>query len=173
MLQFITTIERFAQQGEKTGWTYITLNEKQVAQLKPGAKTSFRVKGKIDDHAIEKVALLPMGNGTFIMPLNPALRKAIKKGKGDQLDVQLLLDEAPLLPDSDFLECLQDDPAAMEIFYGLPKGHQNYFSKWIESAKTAPTKAKRIAMAVNALAKGTGFPEMMRERKKEKQQLGF
>lgn len=173
MLQFTTIIERFAQQGEKTGWTYIALNEKQVTQLKPGAKVSFRVKGKIDDHAIEKIALLPMGNGTFILALNAGMRKAIKKGKGDQLNVQLLLDEAPLLHDGDFLECLQDEPAAMETFYSLPKGHQNYFSKWIESAKTAPTKAKRIAMAVNALATGMGFPEMMRERKKVKQQLGF
>ena len=36
-----------------------------------------------------------------------------------------------------------------------------------------PTKAKRIAMAVNALAKGMGFPEMLRAHKKEKEQFGL
>ncbi|HVF97457.1 MAG TPA: YdeI/OmpD-associated family protein, partial [Flavisolibacter sp.] len=58
-------------------------------------------------------------------------------------------------------------------FESLTKGHRLYFSKWIESAKTEPTKAKRIAMAVNALAKGWGYPEMMRANKKEKQDYGL
>jgi uncharacterized protein YdeI (YjbR/CyaY-like superfamily) len=84
----------------------------------------------------------------------------------------LNLDTNPVKIDSDFTECLQDDPAALKIFQSLTKGHQHYFSKWIESAKTDGTKAKRIAMAVNALSKGTGFPEMLRAQKKEKQDLG-
>ncbi|MBN8785519.1 MAG: YdeI/OmpD-associated family protein, partial [Terrimonas sp.] len=45
---------------------------------------------------------------------------------------------------------------------------QNYFSKWIESAKTEATRAKRIAMTVSATAKKWGYPEMIRAAKKEK-----
>ncbi|HQV55523.1 MAG TPA: YdeI/OmpD-associated family protein, partial [Chitinophagaceae bacterium] len=44
--------------------------------------------------------------------------------------------------------------------------HQKYFSKWIDAAKTEPTKVKRITMAVNALAKKVGYPEMIRAAKK-------
>ena len=44
----------------------------------------------------------------------------------------------------DFMECLSDEPKALEKFNSLPKGHQRYFSKWIEDAKTDPTKTKRI-----------------------------
>lgn len=173
MLQFKTTIKRFAKQGEKTGWTYIEISEEQASQLNPGVRTSYRVKGRLDKFSIEKVAIMPMGNGGFIMPLNANIRKGIKKGVGDDLVVALALDKEPLKIDNDFMECLQDDEVALTNFQKLTKGHQNYFSKWIESAKTEPTKAKRIAMAINALAKSWGFPEMLRANKKEKEQLGL
>lgn len=81
MVNFVTSILKFDQQGEKSGWTYITIPAKIAEQLQPGNKKSFRVKGKLDDHAINGVALLPMGGGDFIMALNADLRKAIGKKK--------------------------------------------------------------------------------------------
>jgi len=173
MLRFKTILKRFDKQGEKTGWTYIVITEDQANELNPGKKVSFRVKGKLDRFGIEKIALLPMGDGSFIMPLKATIRKAIKKEKGAEVDVQLSLDAEPLQIDSDFTECLYDEPKALKTFQRLSKGHQNYFSNWIRSAKTEPTKAKRIAMAVNALAKGLGYPEMIRAQKKTKQELGL
>lgn len=173
MLHFTTIIQRFDKQGEKTGWTYIRLSAEQVAALKPGNKSSFRVSGRLDNYTIEKMALLPMGDGTFIMPLNATIRKGIKKQKDATVEAHLKVDTEPIKIDADFISCLQDEAIALPTFNSLPKGHQNYFSKWIESAKTETTKAKRIAMAVNALAKGLGFPEMMRAAKKEKQEYGL
>lgn len=173
MVQFITTIKKFEKQGEKTGWTYIQISSKEAESLNPGVKTSYRVKGKLDDYAIAKVAIMPMGDGSFIMPLNAAIRKNIRKSKGDTVQVKLEWDKGPMPIDPDFMECLHDDPTAHDFFQSLPKGHQNYFSKWIEGAKTSPTKAKRIAMAVTALAKGMGFSEMIRAQKAEKQKLGW
>ena len=165
MVQFTTIIQRFDKQGEKTGWTYIEIPVKIAQQLKPGNKKSFRVKGKLDDHAIKSMALMPMGDGDFIMPLNADIRKALGKRKGDKLKVQLQADEK--LPElcADLLECLDDEPHAKEYFDSLPFSHRLYFSKWIESAKTAPTKAKRIAQAVTALSRNWGFPEMLRANK--------
>ena len=172
MVEYNTIILKFAEQGEKTGWTYIEVSAKVAETLNPGVKTSYRVKGKLDQFAIAKLAILPMGDGSFIMPLNAAIRKSIRKGKGDSLQVQLELDKEPLALDPDLMECLKDDPEALRFFQSLAKGHQAYFSKWIESAKTEPTKAKRIAMAVTALAKGMGFPEMLRAQKAAKEKLG-
>ena len=167
MVQFTTIIQRFDKQGEKTGWTYIQIPVKIAQQLKPGNKKSFRVKGKLDNHSIRAVALIPMGDGDFIMALNADMRKKIGKQKGDKLKVQLQVDEK--LPElcADLLECLDDEPHAKEYFDSLPFSHRLYFSKWIESAKTAPTKAKRIAQAVTALSRNWGFPEMLRANKKE------
>lgn len=173
MIGFTTKIKKFDKQGEKTGWTYIEIPQAVVQKLKPGHKTSFRVKGKLDYYSIEKMALLPMGDGNFILPLNATIRKGIKKQKGATLEVQLQVDDAPLLINADFIECLNEEPAALKTFKSLAKGHQNYFSKWIESAKTEATKAKRIAMALQALEKGWGYPEMIRANKKDKQQYGL
>lgn len=173
MIRFKTIIKQFAKQGEKTGWTYIQITAKQAELLNPGVRTSYRVKGRLDFYEIEKAAIMPMGDGSFIMPLNATIRKGIKKQKSAELDVCIELDKAPIELDPEFMECLRDEPKAFDFFQQLTKGHQTYFSKWIESAKTEPTKAKRIAMAVNALSKGWGFPEMLRANKKEKQQFGL
>lgn len=96
------------------------------------------------------------------MVLNAALRKAIKKKHGAMVEVQLMADNSEFVFNKDFLDCLADEPAASAFFKSLPGSHQRYFSKWISDAKTEPTKVKRITMAVNALAKKWGYPEMLR-----------
>jgi hypothetical protein len=164
-IKFKTTIQRFAKQGEKTGWSYFEISAKQAAQLKPGSKVSFRVKGTLDSHAIKQVSLLPMGNGGFIMPFNASMRKGTGKKAGDLLVVNLEVDEARFVLSPDLMACLKDEPASMKFFKSLSGSHQRYFSKWIESAKTSMTKAKRIAMALIAFSKQQGYPEMMRENK--------
>lgn len=167
MITYSTTILKFDKQGEKTGWTYVEIPADIAHQLKPNTKTSFRVKGKLDNYSIKAVALLPMGGGNFIMPINGALRKAIGKRHGAQLKVQLEIDKKPLQLSEDFMTCLADEPKALATFNKIPKSVQNYFSKWIESAKTEPTKAKRIARSVNALARSQSFSEMIREFQKK------
>jgi hypothetical protein len=168
MITFKTTIQKFGKQGEKTGWSYIEISKNQAQKLNPGVKTSFRVKGKLDDFVIEKTALLPMGEGNFILPMNAAIRKGTGKKHGDPIVITFELDERQLKPSADFMKCLKDDERAFSFFKGLPKGHQNYFSKWIDSAKTSETKAKRITMAVIALGSNQGYPEMMRANKADR-----
>lgn len=170
-VKYITIIKKFASQGEKTGWTYIEVPEKIAAKLKPGNKKSFRVKGKLDEYAIKGISLLPMGGGAFIMAINATIRKGIKKRNGAELVVQLAVDEKGYEPPTDFVDCLNDEPAALIYFNSLTGSHRNYFGKWIDSAKTDATKAKRIAMAVNALAKKMGYPEMIRSAKAEREFL--
>ncbi|MEO6254882.1 MAG: YdeI/OmpD-associated family protein [Ferruginibacter sp.] len=172
MLSFITTIQKFNKQGEKTGWTYIVVPDKVAKKLNPGVKKSYRVKGKLDDHAIEKTALIPMGKGDFILPVNAAIRKATGKRFGASMKVQLELDDTPILPPAELLECLQDEPEALKHFNSLPQGHRNYFTKWIESAKTEPTKTKRIALVVKTMVRKMDFGSMLREERGERKALG-
>jgi len=170
MVHFTTRLKKFEKQGEKTGWTYIEIPADLTEQLKPGNRKSFRVKGKLDNYKISQVALIPMGGGIFIMAVNAAMRKGIAKKQGAMVNVELAEDKQPLKLSADFMDCLEDEPAAAAYFNQLPQGHRNYFSKWIESAKTESTKVKRISMAVNALARNLGFPEMLREEKAKKQE---
>ena len=170
MITFTTTILRFDQQGEKTGWTYIEIPHGIPEQLKPGNKREFKVKGKLDQHAIKRMSLFPIGGGRFIMALNADIRKAIGKRKGSMVEVKLAADNSDFIFNADFMECITDEPGAMAFFKSLPGSHQRYFSKWIVSAKTEHTKTKRIVIAINALSKKMGYPEMIRaaqELKKE------
>lgn len=171
MLSFSATILKFGQQGEKTGWTYIVVPAK-VAKLNPGVKKSYRVKGKLDDLKIEKTALIPMGEGDFIIPINAAIRKATGKRLGATLNVQLEIDKSPILPPNELIECLKDEPEAFKYFNALPQSHRNYFTKWIESAKTETTKTKRIAMVVKTMVRKMDFGAMLREERDERRKLG-
>ena len=172
MLSFTARIQKFGADNEHAdrsiyGWAYIEIPTAVTDELQPGKKTSFRVKGRLDNHAIQQVALIPMGAaaetpGTFMMPINATMRRETGKDAGATLQVELDFDDSPMPPSADFMLCLDDDPAALAYFKTLPKGHQNYFSKWIEQAKTIETKTKRITQAVTALGMGLGYGEMVR-----------
>ena len=170
MVKFSAIILKFGEQGEKTGWSYIEVKQAVAAQLKPGNKKSFRVKGKLDEYPVKGVALMPMGGGDFIMAINSTMRKAIGKQKGATLKVELSVDNAEIKPPPAFIECLKDEPEALEFFNSLPYGHRNYFGNWIRSAKTVQTKTKRIAQAVDALSKKYLFNIMLRKLKEDKQE---
>jgi Domain of unknown function (DUF1905)/Bacteriocin-protection, YdeI or OmpD-Associated len=171
MIKFSTTILKFDQQGEKTGWTYIAIPAKIAQQLKPHTKKSFRVKGKLDDFAIEKVALIPMGGGDFIMAVNAAMRKGMGKRKGATIKVSIEADDTPILVPAELLECMADEPEALLYFNSLPQGHRNYFTKWIDSAKTDATKAKRIALVIKTMVRKMDFGAMLREDREERKKL--
>jgi len=167
MVRFPAKILKFAEKGEKTGWSYIQIGKAYANKLNAGCKKSFRIKGFLDSHPIHKTAILPMGEGNFILPFNASIRKGTGKNSGDTIMVNIELDERPLRLSVDFLRCLKDDPKAYAFFKTLPKSHQNYFSKWIESAKTSHTKTKRITLALIAFESRQGFSEMMRENKRK------
>lgn len=167
MIEFTATLQKFASQGEKTGWTYISLPLKVSHKLNPGIKKSYRVKGRIDDHEIKAVATVPMGEGAFIIAVNATMRKAIRKQQGDKVTVKLEPDNTAIVLNAALIKCLKDEPLAMENFNALPLSHRRYYSRWIESAKTESTRTKRIAIAVDTLAKKMNYGEMIRSQKNE------
>ncbi len=167
MISFTAAIMKFGQQGEKTGWTYVTIPEIWASKIFPKNKKSFRVKGHLDRCPIKGVALLPMGNGDFILPLNAALRKKIQKRKGQFLQLTLEKDYKPPEACSEFSQCLSEEPGAAAFFKTLPLSHRNYYIKWIKAAKTVPTKAKRISCTLDALTKHWKFNIMMQSQKEK------
>jgi hypothetical protein len=169
MIRFSTKILQFGSMGEKTGWTYIRVPAALAGQLMPGNKKSFRVKGKLDNYPIKHLALIPMGDGDFIMALNAALRKAIGKQKGAILRLELEVDSSTISPPKDLLDCLADEPQALAYFKSLPKSHQNYFGSWIKTAKTAGTRTRRIVCVVMAMTQRLSFAEMLRARTDDRQ----
>jgi hypothetical protein len=169
MIRFNATIQKYGQQGEKTGWTFVEIPESLAQQLYPGNKKSFRVKGSLDTLPIAAQALIPIGGGNFILPLKAALRKQLGKRMGESVLLKITRDNNPdpvPMPE-DFAACLDDEPMAAANFNKLPRSHQHYYIRWFNSAKTEPTRIKRMAQAIIALSKGKQYGEMMRELKKE------
>lgn len=169
MIRFTTKILQFQEMGEKTGWSYIRIPAAQAAKLMPGNKKSFRVKGRLDDLTVEKMALLPIGEGDFILALKASIRKALHKQKGDALRVELEVDKAAIKPPKELMQCLADEPQALAYFTSLPKSHQNYFGGWVRAAKTDGTRTKRIVCVVDAMVKKLKFNEMLRARSDEEE----
>ena len=170
MHTFTAFLQQFGPKGEKTGWTYIEIPDDVSNALSPGQKTSFRVRGMLDAFAIDQVALVPMGDdndvgSAFILAVNATMRRGLRKEAGASVRVELAYDDSPILLSADLLACLADDPAAFDFFDTLPKGHQKYFSNWIESAKTDATRTKRLTQAVTGLSMGLGYGEMIRHFK--------
>ena len=168
MVEFTTIILQFADQGEKTGWTYIEVPADIAQQMNPGNKKSFRVRGMLDGFAVAGMALMPMGGGNFIMALKAEVRKGIRKSAGAMLQAKLEVDtdykvEIP----AELQECFDFEPDALEFYNSLPKSHREYFLKWINDAKTPETRAKRIVNTVNAMLRKWGYNVMIREMRKK------
>jgi hypothetical protein len=168
MVEFNAIILQFNEQGEKTGWSYIEIPADLAQQMKPGNKKSFRVKGMLDALAVSGMALMPMGEGNFIMALKAEIRKSLHKNAGAMLQVKLEEDKdfKVEMPD-DMKECFDFEPEAFEFFNTLAKSHRDYFVKWIESAKTQETRAKRIVNTINAMLRRWDYGKMIREMRKE------
>ena len=159
------TLYKFGRKGEKTGWTYIEFSEEFIQNINPGVRKTFRVKGKIDAYEFSGLNSVPMGKGVFILPINQNVRRIIKKKENDTVEIEINLDLTSFELDNDFLEYLETEKNALNFFNTLTRSHQNYFSKWISSAKSPITKANRISETVIALSKKQNYSEMIRSKK--------
>jgi len=166
MVTFKAEIEKFGELGEKTGWSYVYIPKALANGIKAGCRKSFRVKGRIDQVEISGMATVPMGEGDFILALKATLRKKLKKEAGAMVDVALEEDKDFKIGIPEDLElCLSDEPQLMENFMALPMSHRNWYINWLNSAKTEPTRTKRLVKIVSAMDRGLSFGEMMREGK--------
>ena len=67
------------------------------------------------------------------------------------------------------MACLKEDAVALKQFQSQLLSHQNYFHRYIESAKTAATKGGRIVNTINAMHKKQNYGEMIRSLNKKNQ----
>ena len=170
MQQFKTVLKKFGSNGEKSGWTFAEIDALTAQLLKPGNKQTFRVKGKIDELMIHNTAVFPVGDGSFILPINAGMRKALSKKSGDTVTIHIEHDPLQLPLSNDLLDCLENEPNALSFFNSLSNSHKSYFSKWIESAKSLNTKAERISKSIAALSESKDYPTMIRAMKQNRNQ---
>ncbi len=168
MVEIDGLLEKYGEMGEKTGWTYLAIPKQIAHAIKPDTKVAFRVKGWLDQQAISQIALVPIGEGDFILPLKADLRRRLRKEAGYKVKARLEWDDSELIINEDFMLCLGDEPEALAFFNTLTKGHQRYYNNWIESGKTVETRSKRILQSIVGFKMGLGYPEMIRYFKAKK-----
>ena len=167
MPQFTATIYKYGKKGEKTGWTFVEIPSDVIAQLKLKNRREFKIKGIIDDVKISRLVCYPVKNGNFIIALNAELRKKLKKKEGNEVIIKFALDKSAALTSPELLNCLEEESAAKKQFESLPVSHQNYFHRYVYSAKGSDTKTGRIVNVINAMYKKQNFGEMLRGLKGE------
>lgn len=167
MLSFKAILQKFDAKGDKTGWTWLDIPQDIIDKLKLKNRKEFRIKGAIDDVKVERMACFPVRDGSFMLPINATLRKKLGKKEGATVGVKLELDDRGALQSKELLDCLKEEPEALQQFNTLTKSHQNYFHNWITSAKGADTRAGRIVNSINALLKKQTFGEMIRSLQKK------
>jgi hypothetical protein len=168
MPSFKATIQKYSSKGEKTGWTFVDIPSDIIPRLKLKNKKEFRIKGIIDDVKFERMAVYPVGEGNYIIALNAEIRKKLGKKEGAMISIKFELDQAEALKSKELLDCLAEDKLAKKQFESLLLSHQNYFHRYVWTAKGQATRAGRIVNVINAMYKKQDFGEMIRSLKKEK-----
>jgi uncharacterized protein YdeI (YjbR/CyaY-like superfamily) len=121
-----------------------------MTHLPKKKNSTVRVRGFIDDYALEGIHIWAMKKGTFLA-VKGEIRKAINKESGDTVKLQLFLDEPESAIPDDFLECLRDEPKLLARFQKQTAAKQKETIDWIFAAKTEDEKISRMAKTMEKL----------------------
>jgi hypothetical protein len=94
--------------------------------------------------------------GRSLISLSAENRAAAGVAAGDEVDVDLELDNAPRQVEvpSDLAAALGQDDAARATFEALPYSHRKEWVRWVTEAKKPDTRTARITKTVQSLHEG-------------------
>jgi hypothetical protein len=101
-------------------------------------------------------SLVRMGGDCHMLPILKAIREEIGKQAGDKVSVTLQEDKAPrkVKVPADVQKALRLKPRAGDFFAKLAYSHQREYLHWIEGAKRAETRERRIEKMLTMLMRG-------------------
>jgi len=138
-------IRAVVELGGKTA-TGIPVPEDVVTAL--GAGRRPRVTVTLGGHSF-RTTIAPM-SGRFFIPLSAENRSAAGVAAGDEVDVGIEVDTAPreVVVPADLRAALEADRVAAEAFDRLSYSHRKEWVRWVEEARKAETRERRIAKTV-------------------------
>jgi hypothetical protein len=94
--------------------------------------------------------------GVTKIPISAEHRKAARVAAGDEVDVEVELDDSPqeLAVPADLADALKAEAEAQRCFEGLSPSRKKAYVTWIEQAKKAETRERRVVQAVEELREG-------------------
>jgi Bacteriocin-protection, YdeI or OmpD-Associated/Domain of unknown function (DUF1905) len=123
-----------------------------------GKKGQVRVKVTLDGQPF-RLALAPYG-GKHLMVVRKEVREAIGKSGGDTIHIIMEVDTEPRIVDvpHDLVQALGSEADANTFFDKLSYSHRKEYVEWINEAKKAETRTRRIEKAVQMMKAGTKTP---------------
>lgn len=136
--------------------TGIRVPEDVVLGLGAGKRVKVRVT--IGDYTYRST-VGPYG-GAYLLPLSAEHRQAAGVAAGDEVVVELEVDDAPreVTVPPDLAEALSADPQASAFFDGLSYTKRRWFVLRVEEAKKPETRERRVATSVEMLREGRTGP---------------
>jgi hypothetical protein len=137
-------------------WTFALVPKAVAAEA--GFRARLRVRGKLDGVPFAS-SLMPRGGGEVFVVVNSELRDRIGKSDGDSVRFELELDTTPVLVrvPSDLRLSLRSKPQARMFFEKLTPSQRLAYIRWIEDAKQAATRARRVKLALEKLGRREKF----------------
>ena len=143
-MRFTTTIEL----GGKSA-TGIPVPEEVVLGLGRGKRVPVVVT--IGEHSY-RTTVAPY-SGAYYLPLAAEHREAAGVAAGQEVEVDIALDEQPRVVDvpDDLAAALAAEPTALAAFEALSYSNKRRIVLSVEGAKAADTRARRIARSLDEL----------------------
>ena len=95
-------------------------------------------------------------DGVGHVVVNRSVKAATGVDAGDRVRVEMALDTAPrtVRVPTDLRKALAGDPAAKAAFAKMSYTHRREYVEWIEEAKRAETRTRRVAATVDLVREG-------------------
>ena len=132
--------------------TGIEVPDEAVAELGQGQRPPVRVT--IGGYSY-RTTVARLG-GRFLVPLSTENRAAAGVAAGDEVEVDLELDNTPREVEvpADLAAALGQDDTARANFEALPYSHRKEWVRWVTEAKKPDTRTTRITKTVQSLHEG-------------------
>jgi hypothetical protein len=122
-------------------------------------KARAKIRGTVNGAPFRSTVAIYGGVG--YLGVAKALREAAGAEIGDEVDVDVELDDAPREVDvpPELAAVLKRDREAARAFEKLSYTHRREYARWIAEAKRAETKERRVAKAAEMLRAGIRTPD--------------
>ncbi|WP_353194984.1 YdeI/OmpD-associated family protein [Pusillimonas noertemannii] len=150
---FTAKLLRPASPGEGGAWGFLVLPKAVSEKLPRRGRTS--VEGTLDGHSFQ-ATLDPDGRLSHWLKVSEELQEAAGVSPGDVVEVRLApagTEPEPQLPD-DLRKALASSPAAKATWEDTTTIARLDWIHWVESAKQAKTRQRRVENACDMLAAG-------------------
>jgi len=124
-----------------------------------GTKGQVKVKATFDGHPYRGI-LANMGTGCHVIIVRRDIRHAIGKKTGDLVGVTIEPDTEERIVEipHELQMALDQNRTAAKFFHSLSYTNRKEYVQWVQSAKKAETKTKRLEQSIQKLLAGKKNP---------------